>query len=94
MNSTPSLNRSENDMEERTKNATMTASAPIKMRCKYLNMLSLYRCLRCWSSLMVALRACIIQSRNPLSVNANGITKLSNAMAEVDSMSRYTRPMA
>jgi hypothetical protein len=43
---------------------------------------------------MVALRACMIQSRNPLSVNASGITKLSSTMAEVDSMSRYTRPMA
>lgn len=94
MNSTPSLNRSEKDMEERTKNATMMASAPSKMRCRCLNMRNLYRCLRCWSSLMVALRACMIQSRNPLSVNANGITKLSNTMAEVDSMSRYTRPMA
>ena len=43
---------------------------------------------------MVAPRACMIQSRNPLSVNANGITKLSNTMPEVDSMSRYTSPMA
>lgn len=94
MNSTPSLNRSEKDMEERTKNATMTASAPIKMRCKRLNMRNLYRCLRSWSSLMVALRACMTQSRKPLSVNASGITKLSNIMAEVDSISRYTRPIA
>lgn len=94
MNGAPSLNRSEKDIEERTKNATITASAPIKIRCKRLNMRNLYRCLRCWSSLTVALRACMIQSRNPLSVNASGITKLSNIIAEVDSISRYTRPMA
>ena len=94
MNSIPSLNRSEKDMDERTKNPAMTASAPINMRCKRLNMRNLYRCLRCSSSLMVALSACMIQSRKPLSVNASGITKLSNIIAEVDSMSRYTRPMA
>ena len=107
----PSDNRLEKDTEEKMKKPMITAHAPKRIRRKFTNMESLYRCFLASNSAIVPVggyqqrvneyhnstapfRACIIQSRNPLRVNARGITNNNTTIAAADSSSRYTRPMA